>query len=157
VSARGDGYQTSHWQKQDNSLGIMHPTLQKGQILDISAIDRQLLDVTGWDLDLSNLSRGNGPNRTTQGKRGTDTLMSWMSSWWNSWTTGSWGPWWMEFDGDNKPTQYYSTLDDAIAQPSAESASGEAVSVPEPTSVMGLLGLGALGLGALHKRHSRQS
>ncbi|MGC9524358.1 MAG: NF038122 family metalloprotease [Limnospira sp.] len=157
VRASGDGYQTSHWEKQDNPLGIMHPTLQKGQILDISAIDRQLLDVTGWDLELSNLSRGNSPNRTMQGKQGTDTLMSWMSGWWNRWSVGNWR-WWMQTDDGTPNTQYFSSLDPDSTSPNpAESGSGEMVSVPEPTSVMGLLGLGALGFGTLRKRHGKGS
>lgn len=157
VSANGDGYQTSHWQKRDNPLGIMHPTLETGAVLDISALDRQLLDATGWDLDLSNLSHGNGANRTTEGKRGTDTLMSWVSSWWNRWSVGNWR-WWMRV-GDGTPnTQYFSSLDpDSTSPHPASPESGEAVSVPEPASVMGLLGLGAFGLGALRKRHGRRS
>jgi hypothetical protein len=158
VTDNGDGYQTSHWQKQDDPLGIMNPTLETGQILNVTALDRQLLDATGWDLDLGNLSDGKDTNKTNKGKRGTDTLMSWMSSWWNSRSVQTWR-WWMQLDDKATAVQYFSSLDpEAVAQNEAnstENPGGETVSVPEPTSVMGLLGLGALGFGGLRKRQGK--
>ena len=45
----GDGQQASHW-KDNKSLGIEDPTAAIGQLLSISALDIQALDVIGWDL-----------------------------------------------------------------------------------------------------------
>lgn len=50
ISAGGDGFQSSHWQQQDNPLGIMTPALKPGQSLSISDNDRLFLDVLGWEL-----------------------------------------------------------------------------------------------------------
>jgi hypothetical protein len=43
-----DGFQVSHWQDGD-SRGIMTPMLGKGQRINISDLDRRLLDSVGWD------------------------------------------------------------------------------------------------------------
>jgi hypothetical protein len=43
-----DGFQVSHWQDGD-SRGIMTPMLEKGQRINISDLDRRLLDSVGWD------------------------------------------------------------------------------------------------------------
>ena len=51
TAAGGDGYQGSHWRDTYNSLGIMDPSLRKGQINQISSLDLTLLDVVGWDLE----------------------------------------------------------------------------------------------------------
>ena len=49
----GEGYQGSHWETLDTSPGIMSPTLAANGIGEISDLDRQLLDVIGWDLTSS--------------------------------------------------------------------------------------------------------
>lgn len=49
TGASNDDYQSSHWANQRNPLGIMNPILEKGQQLNISTLDLQLLDVVGWD------------------------------------------------------------------------------------------------------------
>ena len=50
---RGLRHQASHWsEKSTFPMGIMHPTLAKGQILNISDLDLQFLDVVGWDIEL---------------------------------------------------------------------------------------------------------
>jgi len=46
----GDGYQGSHW-KDNYLLGVMDPSLRKGQSNQISSLDLTLLDVVGWDLE----------------------------------------------------------------------------------------------------------
>ncbi len=50
--ANGVSYQTSHWSKNGdidgNPLGIMHPVLGKGEKLDITDLDLQLLDILGY-------------------------------------------------------------------------------------------------------------
>ncbi|MCF7764936.1 MAG: NF038122 family metalloprotease [Verrucomicrobia bacterium] len=45
----GNAQQASHW-KDNLSLGIMDPTLGKGEMLSISALDVRAYDVIGWDL-----------------------------------------------------------------------------------------------------------
>ena len=50
IDLGADGYQASHWRRQDNPLGIMDPTLAAGQRRTISDLDRLALDVIGWDL-----------------------------------------------------------------------------------------------------------
>jgi len=57
----GDGYQASHWQNQNEILGIMDPTIALGERMQISDLDLTALDVIGWDLqaptyDLTNLA-----------------------------------------------------------------------------------------------------
>ncbi|MEB3210183.1 MAG: NF038122 family metalloprotease [Leptolyngbyaceae bacterium] len=52
----GDGYQASHWQQQDPSLGIMNPTLSLEMRNDISALDLVAFDALGLDIS------GNGIN-----------------------------------------------------------------------------------------------
>ncbi len=47
--ADGTSYQTSHWSEKGNPLGIMHPVLGRGEKLEITDLDLQLLDVIGWD------------------------------------------------------------------------------------------------------------
>lgn len=45
----GDGSQASHW-KGNLGIGILDPTAAPGQLLAISALDTEALDVIGWDL-----------------------------------------------------------------------------------------------------------
>jgi Ca2+-binding RTX toxin-like protein len=49
----GDGYQASHWQRLQNAMGIMDPTLAYKERLSLSSRDLQALDVLGWDVDYS--------------------------------------------------------------------------------------------------------
>ncbi|MGA7936314.1 MAG: NF038122 family metalloprotease [Kovacikia sp.] len=68
--AKGEGdddYQGSHWANQPlNPLGIMNPTMNRGQILNISNLDLQLLDVIGWDRSTTSfLSNQKGLNLGT--------------------------------------------------------------------------------------------
>ena len=46
----GDGYQASHWKKQDNVWGIMDPVLATGQRREITELDIQLFDGIGWNI-----------------------------------------------------------------------------------------------------------
>jgi hypothetical protein len=51
VGVKADGMQASHWKDtSDNRLGIMDPTLAKGQRGNISSLDLRALDVIGYDL-----------------------------------------------------------------------------------------------------------
>lgn len=45
----GDGNQASHW-KDNLGIGILDPTVAPGELLSISALDTQAMDVIGWDL-----------------------------------------------------------------------------------------------------------
>ncbi len=47
----GDGYQASHWQRLQNAMGIMDPTLAYKERLSLSQRDLQAIDVLGWDVD----------------------------------------------------------------------------------------------------------
>ncbi|WP_088239998.1 NF038122 family metalloprotease [Calothrix rhizosoleniae] len=51
--ADGTSYQTSHWSEKGdengNPLGIMNPVIGRGEKLDITDLDLQVLDVIGWD------------------------------------------------------------------------------------------------------------
>ncbi len=47
----GDGYQASHWQRLQNAMGIMDPTLAYKERLSLSERDLQAIDVLGWDVD----------------------------------------------------------------------------------------------------------
>ncbi|NES94068.1 MAG: PEP-CTERM sorting domain-containing protein [Desertifilum sp. SIO1I2] len=52
----GDGEQASHW--QDNlGIGMMDPTIDYGELLQITANDLKVFDVMGWDLVANNPSR----------------------------------------------------------------------------------------------------
>jgi hypothetical protein len=44
----GDGYQASHW-KDDLGLGVMDPTAAPGELLSITALDIEAMDVVGWN------------------------------------------------------------------------------------------------------------
>ena len=47
----GDEYQASHWQRSQNALGIMDPTLGYQERTSLSHLDLQAFDVLGWDID----------------------------------------------------------------------------------------------------------
>ena len=49
----GDGRQASHWKDGDlsgNTLGLMDPTLDFGQINGISSADLNAFDAIGWEV-----------------------------------------------------------------------------------------------------------
>lgn len=57
-SSGGDGYQASHWRETDgNPLGVMNPSLQKGETNKVTQLDLALLDVVGWNLEDNNAKR----------------------------------------------------------------------------------------------------
>ena len=51
----GDGYQASHWQRLEQALGIMDPTLAYRERLSISELDLQTMDVLGYDVNYAAL------------------------------------------------------------------------------------------------------
>lgn len=51
----GDGYQSSHWKREDDVLGIMDPTLGTGQRRKVTNLDLTTMDVLGWDVQQGNV------------------------------------------------------------------------------------------------------
>ena len=49
-SKDGDGYQASHWRNQNSVLGIMDPTLARGERPKVSLRDLKAFDIIGWDI-----------------------------------------------------------------------------------------------------------
>ncbi|MGK7891978.1 MAG: NF038122 family metalloprotease, partial [Leptolyngbyaceae cyanobacterium] len=54
----GDEYQASHWQRLQDALGIMDPTLGYQERTNISTLDLQAFDVIGWNVDYAALDAG---------------------------------------------------------------------------------------------------
>ena len=218
-SLGGDGYQASHWQKQDTHLGIMDPVLEVGQRRQLSDLDQLAMDVIGWDLQsgeaslatlysqsLNQLAQKMGVtvewmaansdlaallltptwldtdnnNLDDRGELLNQMVVSsevyewgWGGYWWGwggYWW--GWGGYWQERGdldtlGDlsqqsfwqnfswqtvDLPTTDLPTTDTPIKQTQTTAAS-----VPEPSSVLGLLGLGLLSLGSWRRRGDRSN
>lgn len=54
---QGDGAQASHW-KDTNSIGVLDPTLETGQIFPVSEADFRALDLSGYDISAVPLPPG---------------------------------------------------------------------------------------------------
>ncbi|NEQ44733.1 MAG: DNRLRE domain-containing protein [Leptolyngbya sp. SIOISBB] len=54
----GNEYQASHWQRYQDALGIMDPTLGYQERTDISQLDLTAFDAIGWDVDYDALANG---------------------------------------------------------------------------------------------------
>lgn len=66
----GGDYQTSHWSASEGTiLGVMHPVLKRGEKLDISELDLQLLDVLGWEINSQSLDMIEVDTNIKQAKR----------------------------------------------------------------------------------------
>jgi Ca2+-binding RTX toxin-like protein len=52
----GSEYQASHWQSQDDPIGVMDPTLGYQERINISQQDLTALDILGWDVDAQALN-----------------------------------------------------------------------------------------------------
>ncbi|MCU0538008.1 MAG: NF038122 family metalloprotease [Hydrococcus sp. Prado102] len=52
----GDGYQGSHWKNQSNSIGIMEAALAPGTRRSLSNCDLQAMDAIGWELQTANIN-----------------------------------------------------------------------------------------------------
>lgn len=48
----GDGYDPGHW-KNNSNLGLMDPTAGTGELLSISSLDIQAVDVIGWNVGVA--------------------------------------------------------------------------------------------------------
>jgi len=85
----GDGYQSSHWKREDDVLGIMDPTLGTGQRRQVTNLDLTTMDVLGWDVQ-----QGNVDITTLYNDAQTELLQKFGSSFTPSQ--------WIDEDGDNK-------------------------------------------------------
>ena len=54
----GADYQASHWKRLKDAMGIFDPTLAYQERLGIGYLDRQAIDVLGWDVDYSAVAAG---------------------------------------------------------------------------------------------------
>ena len=54
----GDEYQASHWQRFQQALGIMDPTLGYQERTSITHLDLQAFEVLGWDIDFAAYQAG---------------------------------------------------------------------------------------------------
>ena len=149
--ADGVSYQTSHWSEKGNEngnpLGIMHPVLKKGEKLDITDLDLQLLDVLGYTKsqgEINNLSQDTKKkekkeknNKNKKSESETDFDISYSDS-----TSSSSGfDFWQEADITDR---------DRTDPFTATNQQYKTATTPEPNT---LLGLGILGIfGWLHRR-----
>jgi hypothetical protein len=51
--ALGDGYQAGHWKDQNPSIGLMDPTGNYGELLQMTELDRRAFDVIGYTRNMS--------------------------------------------------------------------------------------------------------
>ena len=173
----GDGYQASHWKLQNTTIGIMNPVLRVGEKRRISVLDQQAMDVIGWDLgsrEIDWVSVQNQAKERLAQQLGVD--VGWLEAnpveaaqllredrfqdieemieasqiyewgWSRRSRGGSSNGWWQGL------MKQHFLWQEVVP---TESASAESVSVPEPSSVVGLLGLG-VGLGFLRKSRSKK-
>lgn len=144
TSLGGDGDQASHWKVNTQPyLGIMSSTIQSGEIRKISKFDLTTFDYIGWQVNHSAtlnlpalLINAKTKAQTILGSqsnyisdRHQDTANMMVQSGIYNWQWGS----------------YWQTADSAQSQ-----------QVPEPTSMMGFLGLGLLGIRSLVKASSKK-
>jgi hypothetical protein len=174
TSLGGDGEQASHWKQNDNPLGIMDPVLSAGQRTDISTLDRGAMDAIGWDLGTGAIDLATLELQAKQRLAarlgvtvawleanpleaallltldrtqdvGTMIQESKIYEWgYNCQATNT--CWKQEGLWQNF---HWQTLNSSPSNPQAKS-------VPEPTSLAGLLGIALLGIGSLFKsRHNK--
>ncbi|MEO1432001.1 MAG: NF038122 family metalloprotease [Cyanobacteria bacterium J06633_8] len=153
---RGDGWQASHWKHNINA--ILNPGLSTGARRDAIARDLKVLDVLGWDIDYNPdwstsqiVSRGK-TNASNLGNTDNNYAIEKMLN------QSRWGA------GSGSSTFHQGIdLADFLVQEGLFQMGGstlwshmpvEAASVPEPSSMMGLVGFGLLGLGLRRKRTS---
>lgn len=132
-----DGYQESHWHS-DYENSLMNPRVAPGHRLEIAGRELQSLDTIGWDvnyganIDLTKLAAD--AEKRVDG-RGFDEYDREKAT--------------KAMEGDNRRGSNYGMGFWAWRQ---EDGSGTAQQVPEPTSIVALLGTALLGLGVRRKR-----
>ncbi len=167
----GGDYQTSHWSASEGKiLGIMHPVLKKGEKLEISNLDLQLLDVIGWDINSQSLDTIAVDVNTNLAKKllVNTSISSVLENYIfrggrNSTVSGmtyleAFAMNYLSLD-EYEATQTQSSIDDMIQNADLNqdfiSHSHDITSVPEPSTNSGLGILGLMGLGWLFKRCRR--
>lgn len=178
TSLGGDGEQASHWKKNNNPLGIMNPVANGGQKGSISSLDRRIMDAIGWDLGTGTVNFANLESAAKQrlaAKIG--KTVAWLEanpleaarllSQDRSQDVGTmidqskiyeWGS---SGSSRNCNTQGQTSTGTGCRWQNAFWQHGywekyEFKSVPEPSSIAGLLGLVGLGAIAKLKRHSKR-
>jgi hypothetical protein len=166
----GDKYQTSHWRVANNGseLGIMNPTMSKGRILNISALDLQSLDVIGWnrgsstsinntlpgnlEADQENSLRENSvfDNGIRRSRRG--STVTGYRFWQEKNKVAS------EYSNqeNNNDLVEYASLPVDLDQMLAIQANDH-VSVPEPNAIAGLGIIGLFGIGRCCQRRRKST
>ena len=120
----GDVYQASHWQRFQNAIGIMDPTLGYQERTNISQLDLQAFDVLGWDVDYDALQAGLDLNALydealqtisqnfgvgvaaveTAVDNGQDWYTLGYGSWWQAFKDQviemGYGGWWQQFEAE---------------------------------------------------------
>jgi hypothetical protein len=144
ISLGGDGDQASHWKVNTQPyLGIMSSTIKSGEIRKISKFDLTAFDYIGWQVN--NSATLNLPALLTNAKTKAQTILGSQSNYIydrydnvedmmveSGIYNWKWGSYWQTAD------------------------SNQSQQVLEPTSMMGFLGLGLLGICSLVKRSSKK-
>lgn len=177
----GDGYQASHWKAQSTPLGIMNPTLVRGQRRNISDLDLRALDAIGWERNFS----ASAPNLATLRDRKLSLLKDKLSSKGLSVSTD-----WLKNNlkdanaslllTQDRNAEVNQMIDNSMIYQARSSTGGssgswyqreqvynmlasseevqseEVQSVPEPASTTGLLGLGLLAIASVFKRRGKK-
>ena len=167
----GDGYQSSHWKQEGNVLGIMDPTLGTGQRREVTNLDLTAMDVLGWDVQQGNIDftslyndaqtellqkfgvsptplqwiDEDGDNIDDRGELLSDMIKEcgqiyewgWNGYWWG------WNGYWQSHE-ELEQDGFWQNV--AFQKMDFETSTVEAKSTPEPTSLIGILGLGLLGI-----------
>ena len=153
---KGDGWQASHW--KHNIDAIMNPTIAPGDRRDATDRDLKVFDVLGWDVDYtpdwstSEIVSWGASNASNHGNTDNHYAIDKMLKQ-SRWGGGSSG---------GKFKQGMDLAEFLTQKGFFQMGSGGALwshmpfkvaSVPQSTSIMGLLGFGLLGLGLQRKKN----
>jgi hypothetical protein len=164
----GDGDQASHWKNNSQThLGIMSSAIDMGGIRKISRLDLTAFDYIGWQvnhsaqINLPTLSRNakakaqqiwnsllNGDDNDTIRDRSSDVQQMMQESGIYNW---GWSGYWQSTG--NLTTDVGQNLAGENLDVFDNSRYSSTQSVPEPTTISGLLGMALLALTARLKRH----
>jgi hypothetical protein len=167
----GDGYQGSHWKRQDNIIGIMDPALAPGMRRSLLNCDLQAMDAIGWEIggrtqSLATLQDGAkqrlaqrlgvtvdwlDANPTEAAQRLSQNRWQDVEEMIKKSEIYEWGGRFCQ-SGDTGCWRQDGLWQDVRWQTLSNSASQP---VPEPSLIVGLFGLGGLGLLSLPKRRSK--
>ena len=156
ISAGGDGYQASHWEKRDSDvLGIMDPVLGMGQKREITDLDLTAFDALGYDLSNSATLNWDSLYQTALTSAtlaSTEDLTEQVdkmiqdSSVYDTSDDEAY-----EWRGGWNQEAYFNQFSWQTVELDAVAAE-EATSVPEPTTILGFLSLGLMGLRKLSRK-----